>query len=196
MLDPAQHDLPYLRDKERLCPEVDAKLAEAIVCMNAQRINRNGEMIPAASIENARSEISSCHTFFSLNMAVIKKTTGSKHSTESLKLIAAWWGEHRAQFPLLARTARGLLATRVTSVNNERAFSSAGAEYSQKRQAMLPETLEALSLIRGNVGADLSLDQIVAVARDLSVSADIFEETDANPEQDNVDQDIVFAQAH
>jgi hypothetical protein len=97
---------------------------------------------------------------------------GFQHGKKkALKCIADWWLQHCNLFPLLAQTARGLLAIPATSVNNGCAFSSAGVEFSKKRQSMLPGTLEAICLIRVNVELGVSLDEIIEYAREVSKRA-------------------------
>lgn len=123
-----------------------------------------------------------------MNKAKIEKNFSGKHGTELLRAIEEWWRSHRYDFPSLFRTAKGLLAVQATSVNCERAFSAAGAEFSKKRCSMQPETLESLCLIRGNVGPDLSLEDLISSARKVSakeMGKDEFEEF-GEPECDDV----------
>jgi len=180
VLDPAQHDLTYLPNSAALLKAVDSELATQIVLLNPQRELESGEVMCAADISDATREVIRYHEHCNVNRTQIQANIGCKRGTEALRCIEEWWRDHCTSFPLMARAARGLLATQATSVNNERAFSEAGAVFNQHRQSMRPETLVEVSLIRGNIGQDLTPDEIIEAAREVSAmrqpGVDIFAE--------------------
>ncbi len=200
MLDPSDHELSYLPPATRrdLWADVNEKLATEVVNMNPPNKLANGEEVAGATIEAARIEITRYHDHCKKNATIIQSEVGSQHGENALKRIADWWLQHRNLFPLLAQTARGLLAIPATSVNNERAFSSAGVELSKKRQSMLPGTLEAICLIRDNVELGVSLDEIVKHAREISkqtgTGEDALEETLESLDGEDEDDPASFFQ--
>ena len=60
-----------------------------------------------------------------------------------------WWGYHQTQYPTLARMARDYLAIQGSSVPSERAFSSGALTGTLRRNRLLPESFEALQILKG-----------------------------------------------
>ncbi|KIJ30903.1 hypothetical protein M422DRAFT_103827, partial [Sphaerobolus stellatus SS14] len=62
--------------------------------------------------------------------------------------VVRWWGQHQHQYPTLARIARDYLAIQASAVASERTFSSAGITGTDRRSCLLPETFEALQILK------------------------------------------------
>lgn len=52
------------------------------------------------------------------------------------------------QYPILSRIAKDYLAIQGSAVSSERAFSSSGITTTARRNRLLPETIEALQLLK------------------------------------------------
>lgn len=52
------------------------------------------------------------------------------------------------QYPTLAKIAKDYLAIQGSAVSSERAFSSAGITTTARRNCLLPETIEALQILK------------------------------------------------
>ena len=59
-----------------------------------------------------------------------------------------WWGYHQTQYPTLARISRDYLAIQGSSVPSERAFSSGALTGTLRRNRLLPESFEALQILK------------------------------------------------
>ncbi|KIJ50283.1 hypothetical protein M422DRAFT_96065, partial [Sphaerobolus stellatus SS14] len=55
---------------------------------------------------------------------------------------------HQTQYPTLSRNARDYLAIQASAVASERTFSSADITDTECRNCLLPETFEALQILR------------------------------------------------
>ena len=162
---PSDCDLQYLKNPV-IIPAVEKSLVEEILVANLEHKNSLGEVICATSRDEAITEVRKYKEFCRKNHDVIMATLNeSTPWAEIMPLVAGWWRLHQKQFPLLARTAQALLAIQATSVSCERAFSDLGFLFSQRRRSMAATTLEAISLIRGNVPDAVSLDQLVEEVR-------------------------------
>ncbi len=60
-----------------------------------------------------------------------------------------WWSLHAAQFPLLPRVARRVLAVLATSASSERSFSEAGLLVTKKRSSLSSDLVAQMTLLRG-----------------------------------------------
>lgn len=58
--------------------------------------------------------------------------------------ILKWWKVHNAKYPTLAKMARDVLATPVTTIASESWFSIGGRIINETRASMLPELVEVL----------------------------------------------------
>lgn len=67
---------------------------------------------------------------------------------EDVADLVAWWGQHSTQYPTLAMMAKDYLAIQGSSVASERAFSSAAFTTTAHRNCLLPETVEALQILK------------------------------------------------
>ena len=156
---------PY-HDNPKLLSAVENKLVEETLLFNTARKNKMDEMIPASTEEEVRSELRRYREFCRENHGVISRTLNDLTPwDEVIQLTATWWRLHRAQFPQLARLSQGLLAVQATSVTCERAFSDLGFLFSERRRSMTTVTLEAISLIRGNIPDSISLNNLVEEVR-------------------------------
>lgn len=68
---------------------------------------------------------------------------------EDVTDLVAWWGQNSARYPTLARMAKDYLAVQGSSVASERAFSTAALTTTARRNCLLPETVEALQILKG-----------------------------------------------
>ena len=60
-----------------------------------------------------------------------------------------WWNHHKLQYPLLSKIALQLLVIQASSSESERHFSAFNARHiiTSQRNSMLPETIEAVSVV-------------------------------------------------
>lgn len=166
LLDPLQHNLPFIKGNDALVKAVNEEMVKQIVLLNTERTLPTGEVIAATTMEQARTELQEYHSLCTLNAEAFQKLLHSEvpWSEEALTKLCLWWVGHR-EYRRLFRTARALLAVHATSTNNERAFSAAGEQNAIKRRGMSPETLESVCLIAGNIDDSMTLDELVALTR-------------------------------
>ena len=62
-----------------------------------------------------------------------------------------WWRDNEKYFPRLSQLARKYLCIPATSVPSERAFSVAGHVLNEKRSSLLPENVNMLVFLSGNI---------------------------------------------
>ena len=65
-----------------------------------------------------------------------------EHAATSFPILQ-WWKDHTEQFPILASIAKEVLASPVSTVAVEQAFSAGGDILDDSRYSMTPESLEA-----------------------------------------------------
>ena len=60
-----------------------------------------------------------------------------------------WWNHHKLQYPLLSKITMQLLVIQASSSESERHFSAFNARHiiTSQRNSMLPETIEAVSVV-------------------------------------------------
>jgi len=169
MLDPLQHNLPCIGNNDVLKNAVNEEMIKQIIPLNTERTLATGEVVVAATEEQARAELRDYHTLCERNAAVFETMlhTEVAWSAEAHDKLCKWWADHR-DYKLLFRTARALLAIRATSTPNERAFSAAGEQHAIKRRSISPDTLAAVCMIAGNIDESMMLDQLVARARQVA----------------------------
>ena len=67
-----------------------------------------------------------------------------------LSFLSSWWKKHENKFPYLSGAVKAILCIPATSVNSERAFSTATDLITKKRNRLDPRTVEKLTFLRDN----------------------------------------------
>ena len=73
-----------------------------------------------------------------------------KQMTENTFDLSSWWNNCHSQFPYLSCTVKSYLCVPATSVNCERAFSTATDLITKKRNRLSAETVRKLTFLRDN----------------------------------------------
>jgi hypothetical protein len=160
LLVPLDFDLSYIADRS-IVDRARTRLIDECLMLNGEYTTPDGEIIPAATCDEIRAEYSKFCTFCTANRELINTKYDGRKWSEWLEITAPWWHNHRHHFPHIARCAQALLAIQATSVSCESMFSQAGYIFSQRRRSLDPSTLEAICMIRANIGPNLTIDQLV-----------------------------------
>jgi len=62
--------------------------------------------------------------------------------------ILLWWRDHKLTYPILSIMARDIMAAPVSTISSESCFSLTGRIIEERRQRLLPETVEMLTCIK------------------------------------------------
>ena len=61
--------------------------------------------------------------------------------------VLQWWGRYHLKYPKIADLARRRLCTQASSAKSEHAFSKAGLVISKKRQRLMADHVDGISLL-------------------------------------------------
>ena len=91
-----------------------------------------------------------------LNSPVVKRLVRSNRTKININVIN-WWFNHRNKYPILSSIALNLAIVPLESSNLERKFSNALNIFTDKRNSLKPNIIEALILLKSGLREGLQL---------------------------------------